>query len=42
MNDFKEKLSKIDPNESFQLANKLRDFHYYCKRAKFIISLKDE
>ena len=39
MNDFKAKLSKIDPNASLHLANKFSNFPYFCKSSTFILSL---
>ena len=39
MNDFKAKLSKIDPNVSLHLANKFSNFPYFCKSSTFILSL---
>ena len=39
MNDFKAKLSKIDPNASLHIANKLNEFPYFCKSSTFILTL---
>lgn len=39
MNDFKAKLSKIDPNASLHLANKFNEFPYFCKSSTFVLNL---
>ena len=39
MNDFKAKLSKIDPNASLHIANKFNEFPYFCQSSTFILTL---